>query len=89
MVAFTTEYCSYCRGLKELLDNSGVDYTEHCIDADESGVAKQEALTTLSGCFTVPQLFVDGNFVGGFTEAKNAWKAGSLSTMLCVPTSHI
>ncbi len=63
---YTTTYCPYCVRAKELLVRRGIAYKEVQI-TDEDDEA-WDALFKRSGMKTVPQIFVDGTVLGGFTE---------------------
>ena len=65
---YGTPTCGYCKSAKELCEESNLEYTY--IDLFEEDHA-MEHLTGLIGPFrTVPQIFVEGEYVGGFTEFK-------------------
>lgn len=62
VVIYTFDTCPYCIKAKRLMDNKGVEFEE--IDITK----RREELDTLkkkTNCGTVPQIFVDDNFVGG------------------------
>ena len=40
------------------------------------------ALTARTTWKTIPQIFVGGEFIGGCTDAFDAWRAGKLQTLL-------
>jgi glutaredoxin len=61
--------CGYCDNIKELLTRKSVTYTYKDI-SDE--IYFEEFLT--HRLKTVPALFIDGEFKGGFTEAVNVFK---------------
>ena len=55
-------WCPYCIRAKQLLDAKGVKYQEGLIDGDREAL---QNLKKQTGSGTVPQIFVDGQFVGG------------------------
>lgn len=57
--------CSFCDNLKVLLDEKGVDYTYK--DISEEDVFVEYCSHRLR---TVPAVFKDGEYIGGFTEIK-------------------
>ncbi len=59
---YTWHFCPYCVRAKALLDKEGIAYTEHEISGDSSAL---EALKKKTGSGTVPQIFVEGEFIGG------------------------
>jgi glutaredoxin 3 len=71
--------CPFCVRAKALLDRKGVPYEE--IDAE----GKNELRTWLaeaSGQKTVPQIFVDGRPLGGFTDIDALDRQGRLEPIL-------
>jgi len=76
---YSKKSCPFCVRAKALLDRKGVPYEE--IDAegnDELRVWLAEA----SGQKTVPQIFVDGRPLGGFSDIDALDKQGKLDPVL-------
>lgn len=65
---FGTATCTYCTMAKNLLTQRGIPFTYHDIDADEA--AFDTLAVRIGRWTTVPQVFVDGQHVGGFHELK-------------------
>lgn len=59
-------FCAYCENIKELFKNLDVEYAYKDIADDE--VFEEYLSYKLK---TVPALFIDGEYKGGFTEAKD------------------
>lgn len=55
--------CPWCERAKALLDSKGIPYTVKTIGVD---ITKDEFFAAIPGARTVPQVFLDGNHVGGF-----------------------
>ena len=68
---YTTNTCGYCNAAKTLLEEHGLDYTE--VDLSQDHTAKLE-LMNKTGQRTVPQIFIDDKFIGGYTELKDLLK---------------
>lgn len=66
---YTTNYCGYCHAAKRLLESKGVGYTEIDVTQDPD---KRVWLRQTSGQSTVPQIFWNGQSVGGYTELVRA-----------------
>ncbi len=62
---YSTRWCGYCVRAKALLDARGVDYEEVTLDDDPSF---RQKLFDLTGGWTVPQILIDGQPIGGYTE---------------------
>jgi len=65
IVIYLTAGCPYCIRAKMLLDNKGVEYTEHRVDLNQD---LQADMVRLSNRHTVPQIFIDDFHVGGFDD---------------------
>jgi len=61
---FTREGCSFCAGAKELLKEKGLKYEELVLNQDFS----IKTLKAISNTTTVPQIFFNGERVGGHDE---------------------
>lgn len=72
--------CPFCIRAKRLLDSKGVQYTEYNLDGDEPGRNKMAERT--GGKKSVPQIFIDGNHIGGCDDIHALDRAGKLDPML-------
>jgi glutaredoxin 3 len=77
---FTTDFCPYCARAKALLDSKGVAYRE--IFAPNGSEARRQATERSGGRTTVPQIFIDGQAVGGSDDLHALDRAGRLDAML-------
>jgi len=73
---YTTKICAYCVRAKSLLKNIGLGFTEIDVSTDTD---KAIEIAERSGQRTVPQIFIDGRSVGGFTELAELNAAGELN----------
>ncbi len=76
---YTTDYCPYCVQAKKLLDKRGVAYEEINLARDPDG---RNELVAQTGMMTFPQVLVDGELLGGYTETAAADKSGRLQELL-------
>lgn len=76
---YTRRGCVYCERLLALLDHEGVRYTHHDLTGDS---ARRAWLADASGRDTVPQVFIDGAPVGGFTDVAALHRRGELARRL-------
>ena len=76
---YTTRWCGYCVRAKALLDGKGLDYEEIHLDADP---VFRQTLHGLTGGRSVPQVLIDGEPVGGFTELWRLDQSGALDERL-------
>ncbi len=63
---FTRPGCEFCLAAKEALQKNGYSYEEHVLNEDYS----VKTLVALSGATSVPQIFVNGERIGGSEELK-------------------
>jgi glutaredoxin 3 len=75
---YTTAWCGYCVRAKALLDRKGIDYEEVSLDDDPHF---RQKLLELTGGWTVPQLILDGQAIGGYTELWRLDKTGQLEEL--------
>lgn len=79
---FTSDFCGYCARAKALLDRKGVAYEE--IHAPNGSEARRQAIARSGGRTSVPQIFIDGQAVGGSDDLHALDRAGRLDAMLGV-----
>jgi glutaredoxin 3 len=59
--------CPFCDQAKALLSQRGISFEERKIG---DGYTKEDLLEAVPTARTVPQIFLNGNLIGGFTELK-------------------
>jgi glutaredoxin 3 len=72
---YSTPYCGYCVRAKALLDRLHIPFDEIDVAGDH---AARAWLARTSGQRTVPQIFIDGQSIGGFRELDALARAGRL-----------
>jgi glutaredoxin 3 len=77
---FSTAVCPYCVAAKNLLKSKGLEWTEVRIDLDAT--QRDAMLARSGGRRTVPQIFVNDQYVGGFDDLVAADRSGKLSQLL-------
>ncbi|ORX92027.1 glutaredoxin [Basidiobolus meristosporus CBS 931.73] len=82
VLIFSKSYCPYCARAKELFTNLKVAYKAIELDECESGKEIQEELRVLTGQRTVPNVFVNGQHIGGYDAVSNAKQTGKLDNYL-------
>jgi glutaredoxin 3 len=75
---YTTRWCGYCVRAKALLDSKGLEYEEIELDDDPRFRARLQELT---GGWTVPQILIDGQPIGGYTELWQLDRSGELDAL--------
>ncbi|MCP9487349.1 MAG: glutaredoxin 3 [Gaiellaceae bacterium MAG52_C11] len=76
---YTTRWCGYCVRAKVLLDGKGLAYDEISLDGDP---AFRQTLRQRTGGWSVPQILIDGDPIGGYTELWRLDKTGALDEKL-------
>jgi glutaredoxin 3 len=77
---YTTMFCPYCARARALLERKGVDYAE--IDIIEEPMRRDEMIRRAGGRTTVPQIFIDGEHIGGCDDMVALDRAGKLDPKL-------
>ncbi len=80
VVVYTTTSCSFCRSAKAWLTARGVPYQEVDVTGDDA--ARQGLVERSGGHRTVPQIFVGGLHVGGYTDLIALDAAGKFTPLL-------
>ena len=65
VIVYTTSYCGYCRAAKKLLAERGITFEEVDVTTDDE---KRRWLVAQTGRQTVPQIFWDGEAIGGYMD---------------------
>lgn len=77
---YTKAFCGYCARARALLESKGVSFEEY--DITMGGPRRQEMLDRSSGGNTVPQIFIDGQHIGGSDKLAQLDAAGKLDALL-------
>ena len=76
---YSKQQCAFCVRAKALLQKKGVAFEEIDVEQDE---AKRLWLVEASGQRTLPQVFVDGRPLGGYTDIEALDRQGKLDPIL-------
>jgi len=77
---YTRQDCPFCHKAKDLLREKGQKFTE--IDVEEDPANLAEMLERSQGRKTVPEIFIDGELIGGFDELRQLANSGKLDQLL-------
>ncbi|MCS5592828.1 MAG: glutaredoxin 3 [Gammaproteobacteria bacterium] len=78
-IMYTSDYCPFCRAAYQLLDEKGVVYKKISVDANPS-IWKE--IHQKTGRSTVPQIYINGQYVGGYDDLSAAERSGELSSII-------
>jgi len=76
---YATSWCPYCERARALLRAKGVAFEEISIESDP---ARREEMIRRSGRRTVPQIFIQGQHIGGSDDLHALDAAGGLDPLL-------
>lgn len=79
---YTTMWCGYCARAKSLLEKKGAHYEEMDVMED---AARRAEMRERSRRTTVPQIFINGQHIGGSDELAALEQAGKLDALLAQP----
>jgi len=79
VTVYTTDPCSFCARVKGLLKSHGVEFEEVNLARDPEGRVE---LAQRTGMMTFPQVIVDGELLGGYTQVQAAADDGRLDELL-------
>jgi glutaredoxin 3 len=79
VVLYTTPWCGFCRAALSLLRARGIAHVEVDVRGND---AARDWLAKVSRQTTVPQVFVRGRSIGGYTELAALDRNGELARML-------
>ena len=81
VVMYAKTTCPYCHRARALLDEKGVQNLE-LILIDRDPPRRPEMIERAGGRTTVPQIFIDGQHVGGCDDLMALERAGKLDSLL-------
>lgn len=87
VVIYSKTYCPYCTATKTLFSSKFPNLESKSIvelDTIANGSEVQQALLSMTGQRTVPNVFVNGKHLGGNDDTQAAFSSGRLQQMLKV-----
>ncbi len=79
VLIYTKSYCPYCDRAKALLKRKGASYEEISVEGDKKIYTELKQKT---GLMTVPQIFINDELVGGYTDLAELDQKGLLDAKL-------
>lgn len=77
---YTKGHCPYCKRAKALLESKGQDYIEYKID--EQPELRDPMIERANGGYTVPQIFIDDQHIGGCDDMMALEHSAKLDPLL-------
>jgi len=75
VVVWSKDNCPYCDQAKALLKQKNIDFEERRIG---SGWSKEQLLEHIPMARTVPQIVINGDVIGGFTDLQKLFDRDSM-----------
>ena len=75
-VVWSKYHCPFCDQAKALLNAKGIEFEEKKIG---DGFTKEDLLESVPTARTVPQIFLDDQLIGGFTELKKYFESENVN----------
>lgn len=70
-IVWSKENCPYCVQAKRLLEGSNIQFEERKIG---DGWTKEQLLDMVPEARTVPQIFLNGRYVGGYDDLRRYYE---------------
>lgn len=70
-IVWSKEDCTFCEQSKSILDKSNIPYEERKIG---EGWTKEQLLEAVPSARSVPQIFIDEQYIGGFQQLQKFLK---------------
>ncbi|MBI0066652.1 glutaredoxin 3 [Commensalibacter sp. M0134] len=77
---YTQPGCPFCQKALTLLNSKGVKFNQ--INAPKGTAEREEAIKRSGGKITVPQIFINGQSVGGCDDLLRMEETGKLDALL-------
>ncbi len=79
---YTSATCPYCIKAKKLLTMLKLEFVEHNVDNNFESMCSELSSKYQKQIQTVPQIIINGNLIGGYTDLEMLYKSGNLNNLL-------
>jgi len=76
VMVFSKSYCPYCNNSKRILDGLNAKYNAIELNQEDDGDEIQNALRTITGQGTVPNIFIGRTHIGGNSDLEAVARSG-------------
>jgi glutaredoxin 3 len=80
VVVYATQWCPFCVRARQLLEHKQVAY--ELIDVGQEPARRGEMMSRAAGAHTVPQIFINGEHIGGCDDLYALERAQQLDSKL-------
>ena len=67
-IIWSKDSCPFCVQAKALLESRGIEFEERNVSQDWT---REQLLEAVPNARTLPQIFLDGTHIGGFTDLRS------------------
>lgn len=79
---YTSATCPYCIKAKKLLQMLKLEYTEHNAEDNFDKMCSELEKKYNRQINTVPQIIINDNYIGGYSDLETLYKSGRLNEYL-------
>ena len=79
VVIYSTRICPYCMRAKNFFEKHKIKYKE--INIEESNISREE-LQEIAGSYTVPQIFINDKYIGGYDSLLKMYQNNELESII-------
>lgn len=79
---YTKAWCPYCHRALALLNDKGVEFIEFKVD--QQPALRDEMIERANGGYTVPQIFINQQHIGGCDDMMALESKGKLNALLAI-----
>lgn len=76
---YATSFCRHCMDAREFLQSKGIDYEEYLLDLMP---LEKDVMIKRCGQKSLPQIFINGQHIGGLTDLRELDQRGELDKLL-------
>jgi len=76
---YATSFCRHCMDAREFLQAKGIEYEEYLLDLMP---LEKDVMIARCGQKSIPQIFINGQHIGGLTDLKELDSSGKLDKLL-------
>ncbi|GMU63574.1 MAG: hypothetical protein AMXMBFR34_53370 [Myxococcaceae bacterium] len=80
VLVYATDYCPYCRRAEAFLTEHDVPFQS--IDVTHDPAMREKLVEMTQGLRTVPQIFIGGKSIGGYSDMMALHRKGELMPLL-------
>ena len=76
---YATSFCRHCMDARDFLQAKGVEYEEYLLDLMP---LEKDVMIERCGQKSIPQIFINGQHIGGLTDLRELDSSGKLDNLL-------